>query len=76
MSDGDRQDAPRIREILDTEIYPDLKKLAHVQLAGERPVHTLNTTAIVHEAFVRLAGSGGGYNNRMPLQQLAVLSSS
>jgi len=78
MSDGDRSDTPRIRELLDavergdegalgrlvTEIYPDLKKLAHFQLAGERPGHTLNTTAVVHEAFVRLAGSDASYNDR------------
>lgn len=45
-------------------IYPDLKKLAHFQLDRERSGHTLNTTAIVHEAFVRLAGSGGKYTDR------------
>jgi len=39
-----------------TLVYPDLKRLARYQLAGERPDHTLNTTAVVHEAFVRLAG--------------------
>ena len=39
-----------------TLVYPDLKILARFQLASERPDHTLNTTAIVHEAFVRLAG--------------------
>ena len=48
---GDKQ----ALEELVTLVYPDLKKLAHFQLAGERPNHTLNTTAIVHEAFVRLA---------------------
>ena len=40
-------------------VYPELKKLAHFQLAGERPGHTLNTTAIVHEASVRLAAGSG-----------------
>lgn len=39
-------------------VYPELKKLAHFQLAGERSNHTLNTTAIVHEAFVRLSSAG------------------
>ncbi len=37
-------------------MYPELKKLAHYQLAGERAGHTLSTTAIVNEAFVRLRG--------------------
>lgn len=43
-------------DALVTLVYPDLKVLARFQLASERPNHTLNTTAIVHEAFVRLAG--------------------
>lgn len=46
------------------EIYPELKRLAHFQLAKERPGHTLNTTAIVHEAFVRLASGNGKWNDR------------
>jgi RNA polymerase sigma factor (TIGR02999 family) len=45
-------------------VYPELKKLAHFQLAGERPGHTLNTTAIVHEAFVRLAAGSGKWADR------------
>jgi RNA polymerase sigma factor (TIGR02999 family) len=45
-------------------IYPELKKLAHFQLVGERPGHTLNTTAIVHEAFVRLASGGRSWTDR------------
>ena len=45
-------------------VYPELKRLAHFQLAGERPGHTLNTTAIVHEAFVRLACGDGKWNDR------------
>jgi RNA polymerase sigma factor (TIGR02999 family) len=45
-------------------VYPELKRLAHFQLAGERPGHTLNTTAIVHEAFVRLASGDGKWNDR------------
>ena len=78
MNDGDAEKAHRTRELLAavergderaldrlvTEIYPDLKKLAHFQLARERPGHTLNTTAIVHEAFVRLAVGGGSWTDR------------
>lgn len=36
-------------------VYPELKKIAHFQLAAERPGHSLNTTAVVHEAFLRLS---------------------
>lgn len=45
-------------------IYPDLKRMAHYHLANERPGHTLNTTAIVHEAFVRLASGNGEWSDR------------
>jgi RNA polymerase sigma factor (TIGR02999 family) len=35
-------------------VYGQLKQLAHHYLRQERPDHTLQTTALVHEAFVRL----------------------
>ncbi len=42
-------------------VYPELKRLAHFQLAGERANHTLNTTAIVHEAYVRLSSGNANW---------------
>jgi RNA polymerase sigma factor (TIGR02999 family) len=45
-------------------IYPELKRIAHFQLALERRNHTLNTTAIVHEAYVRLASNQEGWKDR------------
>ncbi|HSJ10550.1 MAG TPA: ECF-type sigma factor [Longimicrobiales bacterium] len=36
-------------------VYDELRRLAGNQLRGEREGHTLNTTALVHEAYVRLA---------------------
>ena len=45
-------------------IYPELKRLARYHFAGERSDHTLNTTAVVHEAFIRLAGSDKPYKDR------------
>ncbi len=48
----DRGEAGALDDLVSL-VYPELKKLAHFQLSGERPGHTLNTTAIVHEAFVR-----------------------
>lgn len=44
-------------------IYPELKRLAHYQLMNERANHTLNATAIVHEAYERLASSHGKWND-------------
>lgn len=49
---------------LTSAMYPELKRLAHFQLARERPGHTLNTTAIVHEAFLRMASGDGKWKNR------------
>lgn len=37
-------------------VYDELRKLAAGQLAGERPSHTLDATALVHEAYLRLVG--------------------
>lgn len=38
-------------------VYDQLKKLAAHQLATERSGHTLNPTALVHEAYIRLSSS-------------------
>jgi RNA polymerase sigma factor (TIGR02999 family) len=35
-------------------VYDELKRLAHGRLRFERPDHTLSTTALVHEAYVKL----------------------
>jgi RNA polymerase sigma factor (TIGR02999 family) len=36
-------------------VYEELRRLAHHYMAGERPDHTLQTTALVNEAYLRLA---------------------
>lgn len=35
-------------------VYDELKRIAHGQLRDERSGHTLNTTGLVHEAYLRL----------------------
>lgn len=37
-------------------VYEDLRRLAQRHMEGERPDHTLQTTALVNEAYLRLAG--------------------
>lgn len=37
-------------------LYGELRKLARAYLRRERPDHTLQSAALVHEAYVRLAG--------------------
>jgi RNA polymerase sigma factor (TIGR02999 family) len=39
-------------------IYQELHSVAHWYMRGERPGHTLQTTALVHEAYLRLAQQG------------------
>ena len=36
-------------------VYEELRRLAHREMGGERPGHTLQTTALVNEAYLRLA---------------------
>jgi len=37
-------------------VYDELRKLAAHKMAGESPGHTLQATALVHEAWLRLSG--------------------
>jgi RNA polymerase sigma factor (TIGR02999 family) len=39
-----------------TALYDELHRIAARQLQGERPSHTLQATALVHEAYVKLVG--------------------
>jgi RNA polymerase sigma factor (TIGR02999 family) len=46
-------------------VYTELRALSERYLRQERPDHTLQATALVHEAYVRLAGhSGAKWDNR------------
>lgn len=40
---------------LEAEIYAELRRLAAARLRRERPGHTLSPTALVHEAYLRMA---------------------
>ena len=51
---GDAQAAERLLPL----VYGELRKLAAGHIARERPGHTLEATALVHEAYVRLIGPG------------------
>jgi RNA polymerase sigma factor (TIGR02999 family) len=47
-------------------VYNELRKLAAAKLAQEKPGQTLQATALVHEAYLRLVGAdqGGSWDNR------------
>ncbi len=50
---------PRASEQLLPLVYDELRKLAAVRLAHEKPGQTLQATALVHEAYLRLVGGEG-----------------
>src|SRR5262249_28477911 len=50
-----QNEAGAISEMM-PEVYDDLRRLAETFLRGERTAHTLQRTALVHEAFLRLIG--------------------
>jgi RNA polymerase sigma factor (TIGR02999 family) len=47
---------PAAREQLVPIVYEELRRLAHHYMRGERAGHTLQTTALVNEVYLRLAG--------------------
>jgi len=49
---------PKAAEELLPLVYEDLRKLAVRRMAGESAGHTLQPTALVHEAWLRLVGEG------------------
>jgi RNA polymerase sigma factor (TIGR02999 family) len=49
---GDRRAAADLLPL----VYDELRQLAAARLAAETPGHTLDATALVHEAYLRLAG--------------------
>jgi len=61
VSRGDQLAAERLLPV----IYHELRRLARARMANLRPGQTLQPTALVHEAYVRLVGDGHqGWDNR------------
>jgi DNA-directed RNA polymerase specialized sigma24 family protein len=52
---GDRKAVERLIPL----VYGELRRLAATYLRSERPGHTLQPTALVHEAYLRLAKQRG-----------------
>jgi RNA polymerase sigma factor (TIGR02999 family) len=57
---GDPHAADRLLPL----VYDELRKLAAAKMQNERPGHTLDSTALVHEAYLRLVGNGQDWNGR------------
>jgi RNA polymerase sigma-70 factor (ECF subfamily) len=52
-------------------VYDQLRRLASRSLRAERPSHTLRATALVHEAYLRLADAGGDWQDRVHFYAVA-----
>ena len=52
-----REGKPDALEALTPLVYAELRRLAHRYMAGERVGHTLQSTALVNEAYLRLVDS-------------------
>jgi RNA polymerase sigma-70 factor (ECF subfamily) len=60
-SQGDRAALEKLTPL----VYEELRRLAHYYMEGQRPDHTLQTTALVNEAYLRLADqSRPNFTNR------------
>jgi len=54
---GSNEDRPGASEMA-PRVYDELRRLAAAYMRRERPGQTLQATALVHEAYLRLAGAG------------------
>lgn len=52
LRQGDRAAENRLFDL----VYHQLRRMARGRLGGERPDHTLDPTALVHEAFLKMGG--------------------
>jgi RNA polymerase sigma factor (TIGR02999 family) len=70
--DGTRGDRPADEAA--TAVYDELRRLAASYMRRERPGQTLQATALVHEAYLRLASSSVAWNDRRHFVALAARS--
>lgn len=57
LADWNAGDDAALRAVLPL-VYEELRQIAHRHLRNERPEHTLQSTALVHEAYLRLEKQG------------------
>jgi len=70
LADAESGDRAAFNEFIKV-VYPELKRLAHFQLAKERRNHTLSTTAIVHEAYERISTQDGPWADKAHFMRTA-----
>lgn len=57
---SDSQTDPPVPAALSQDVYAELKRLADHHMRGERPGHTLEPNALVHEVYLKMHGRVGG----------------
>ena len=59
-SDGSDSAMDQVFEV----VYPRLKEIARARRRGWQGAHTMNTTGLIHEAYLKVAGGQGSFENR------------
>jgi len=72
MSTEDRQ-PPDVDEVAPL-VYNELRRIAAAYMRRERPGQTLQATALVHEAYLRLAGAGTPWTDKRHFVGIAARS--
>jgi RNA polymerase sigma factor (TIGR02999 family) len=67
LSSGNKQVVDELMPL----VYDQLRRLAARCLRAERDGHTLRATALVHEAYLKLVVSDGGFNDRIHFYAIA-----
>ena len=73
VDDASRGHAAAMSELLPI-VYQELRRVAAGYLRRERPGQTLQATALVHEAYLRLAGAGTPWTDRQHFLGIAARS--
>ncbi len=55
----ENEDRVELTRRLFAKVYPELRRQAHAIMRAERSGHTLESAALVHEAYLRLVGDSG-----------------
>jgi RNA polymerase sigma factor (TIGR02999 family) len=72
--DEQTDEKPKAAEDLAPLVYAELRRIAGAYMRRERPGQTLQPTALVHEAYLRLAGAGTPWHDRKHFVGIAARS--
>jgi RNA polymerase sigma factor (TIGR02999 family) len=70
IADGDQAAAESLLPI----VYEELRRMAGGAMNAQSPAHTLQPTALVHEAYLKLIGPDKAYRNRAHFMAVASLA--